>query len=91
MSNGSGDYVIAFSTAYRIPHSESGALEIPPLLPNVTMTPFFVAVMDATEEAIYNSLFMATTVHGKHGTAPAINLNVVQETLRKHNLLADPR
>jgi D-aminopeptidase len=55
------------------------------------MTPFFVAVMDATEEAIYNSLFMATTVHGKNGAAHAINLDSVQETLRKHNLLVDPQ
>ena len=91
MSNGSGDYVIAFSTAYRIPYRETGTLEIPPLLPNKYMTPFFVAVMDATEEAIYNSLFMATTVHGKNGTAPAINLDAVRDSLRKHSLLANPQ
>jgi len=54
------------------------------------MTPFFVAAMEATEEAIYNSLFMATTVHGKNGTALAINLDAVRELLRKHSLLVDP-
>ncbi len=90
MSNGSGDYVIAFSTAYRIPYHETGTLKIPPLLHNNHMTPFFVAAMEATEEAIYNSLFMATTVHGKNGTAHAINLDAVRESLRKHSLLVDP-
>jgi D-aminopeptidase len=90
MSNGSGDYVIAFSTAYRIANHETGTLEIPPLLHNKQMTPLFVAAMDATEEAIYNSLFMATTVHGKNGTARAINLDAVRESLRKHSLLVDP-
>ncbi len=90
MSNGSGDYVIAFSTAYRIPDDETGTLEIPPLLHNKQMTPLFVAAMEATEEAIYNSLFMATTVHGKNGTARAINLDAVRESLRKHSLLVEP-
>ena len=90
MSNGSGDYVIAFSTAYRVADHESGTLEIPPLLHNKQMTPLFVAAMEATEEAIYNSLFMATTVHGKNGTARAINLDAVRESLRKQSLLVDP-
>lgn len=90
MSNGSGDYVIAFSTAYRIPYRGTEFLDVPPLLQNGHMTPFFEAVMDATEEAIYNSLFMATTVHGKNGMAPAINLDAVQNSLRKHNLLVNP-
>ena len=91
MSNGSGDYVIAFSTAYRIPYRETGTLKIPPLVHNKYMTRFFVGAMDATEEAIYNSLFMATTVHGKNGNAPAINLDAVRESLRKHSLLVDPK
>ena len=90
MSNGSGDYVIAFSTAYRIANHETGTLEIPPLLHNKQMSPLFVAAVEATEEAIYNSLFMATTVHGKNGTARAINLDAVRETLRKQSLLVDP-
>ncbi len=90
MSNGSGDYVIAFSTAYRVANHETGTLEIPPLLHNKQMTPLFVAAVEATEEAIYNSLFMATTVHGKNGTARAINLDAVRESLRKQSLLVDP-
>ncbi len=82
MSNGSGDYVIGFSTAYRIPYRARDAVAVPPLLPNASLSPFFVAVMDATEEAIYNSLFMATTVQGMHGTAEAIDLEMVKTLLR---------
>ncbi|MDZ7269363.1 MAG: P1 family peptidase [candidate division KSB1 bacterium] len=68
MANGSGDYVIAFSTAYRI------AQQLPPdrlqpanELANEAMTPLFLAVVEATEEAVYNSLFKATTVAGRGG------------------------
>lgn len=74
MSNGSGDYVIAFSTAYRIPYGTTGLVEIPPLVGNDHITPFFIAAMDATEEAILNSMFMATTIEGHRGTANAIDL-----------------
>ncbi len=65
MSNGSGDYAIAFSTAYTIPHSgETWTNTIPDLLANDAMTILFKAVEEATQEAIYNSLFMATTTKG---------------------------
>src|SRR5690606_31969240 len=57
-SNGSGDYVIAFSTA-------SG--ERVDLVPNDLMTPLFMAAIEATEEAIINSLFTAQTTTGKNG------------------------
>jgi D-aminopeptidase len=68
MSNGSGDYAIAFSTAYRIPHQpRNHCLQIPDLIDNDTMTLFFRAAEEATEEAIYNSLFMATTICGYKG------------------------
>lgn len=83
MSNGSGDYVIAFSTAYRIPYRSTGLVEIPPLVGNDHITPFFEAAMNATEEAIYNSLFMATTVQGKNGTAEAIDLELVKKKMRR--------
>jgi D-aminopeptidase len=62
MSNGSGDYVVAFSTAEsarRTPERRSGPTRYESL-PNDLMTPLFVAVADAIEEAIYNSLFQAT-------------------------------
>jgi D-aminopeptidase len=66
MSNGSGDYVVAFSTAYRIPHGTK-KLVIPNLLSNNSMTPFFRAVVESVEEAVYNSMFMAITTTGYRG------------------------
>lgn len=69
-SNGSGDYVIAFSTAegLRIPYSaKSGELTKTETLRNEDMTPLFLAVIEATEEAIINSLFAAETMEGKEG------------------------
>jgi D-aminopeptidase len=89
MSNFSGDYAIAFSTAYRIPHRKSGqAIGMLPLIDNDTMTIFFRAVEEATQEAIYNSLFMATTIKGYKGnTANAIPLNEVIRIMKKYNML----
>lgn len=65
MTNGSGDYVIAFSTAEairRTPERRSVVSKIPNL-PNDLVSPLFQAVIEATEEAIYNSMLMATTTH----------------------------
>jgi len=67
-SNGSGDYVIAFSTAegLRVPHSiPSQQLQKAEFLGNEGMTSLFMAVIEATEEAIINSLFAAETMVGK--------------------------
>ena len=69
-SNGSGDYVIAFSTAegLRIPHSiPAQSLLKAEFLGNDDMTSLFLAVIEATEEAIINSLFAAETMTGKGG------------------------
>ncbi len=88
MGNGSGDYVIAFSTAYRLPHSGSSPLTVPPLMPNNAMTPFFRAVIEATQEAVYNSMFMATTVEGYRGlVTQAIPLDDVIRICKKYNVL----
>lgn len=68
MPNGSGDYAIAFSTAYTIPYRGRGAtVETPDLIANDLMSDFFRAVEEATEEAIYNSLFAARTMVGRDG------------------------
>lgn len=91
MSNGSGDYVIAFSTAWRIPCRADGPVHVPPLIHNDHLTPFFGAAMDAAEEAIYNSMFMATSVEGMNATAEAIDLKAVTESLRQHKLLSQPK
>lgn len=82
MSNGSGDYVIAFSTApgaRRPPLSPRQPLE---MLSNEAMTPLFVAVAEATEEAIVNSMFRADTLSGHRGTVPALPLERVLPLLR---------
>jgi len=88
MSNGSGDYVISFSTAYRIPHNTKKPISIPPLIPNAAMTPFFNAVVEATQEAVYNSMLMAKTVKGQKGrVVPAIPINEVVRICKKYNVL----
>ncbi|MCI0673390.1 MAG: P1 family peptidase [Myxococcaceae bacterium] len=89
-SNGSGDYVIAFSTApqvRRAPTSERLALQE---LGNDAMSPLFQAVVEATEEAIYDSLFMATTVTGSGQTVEALPLDRVREVLRRHGIAPPP-
>lgn len=77
MSNGSGDYVIAFSTARESRRGTAAAVEAPATLANDAMTPLFVAVAEATEEAIVNSLFRAVTVRGHRGIVPALSLERV--------------
>ena len=69
-SNGSGDYVIAFSTdsALRVPHSSSSPTIQGNFLLNDETSPLFMAAIEATEEAIINSLFAAETMEGHQGT-----------------------
>ncbi len=86
MSNGSGDYVIAFSTAPGVRRAFSAATHRVELLSNDAMTPLFVAVADATEEAILNSMFRATTVSGHQGTVRALPLDLVLPMLRQSNV-----
>ncbi|GIW51776.1 MAG: D-aminopeptidase [Gemmatimonadales bacterium] len=81
MSNGSGDYVIAFSTVRVSELSAAG------LLGNEQMSPLFQAVIEATEEAIYNSLFLATTVKGYRGTVEALPLDTTVAILRRYGAI----
>jgi len=69
MSHGSGDYVIAFSTAEEVRRTTERRRKVwaYPELPNDLVSPLFQAVIEATEEAIYNSLCMATTMIGYKG------------------------
>ncbi len=87
-SNGSGDYVIAFSTnkALRIPyHSDKPVQEVPHLR-NDAMSPLFLATVEATEEAIINSLFHATTMTGRDGhTVKALPVDKVLRILKQHD------
>ena len=88
-TNGSGDYVVAFSTApqNRIRHGET-ALRRVELLPNDAMSPLFLACVEATEEAVYNSLLRATTVVGRGGArVEALPIDKTVEILKKYNAL----
>ena len=75
-NNGSGDYAIAFST------SRSGNP-----LTNDAMSPLFLAAIEATEEAVYNSLFRATTVTGRGHTVEALPIEKTLEILKRHQML----
>jgi D-aminopeptidase len=89
-ANGSGDYVIAFSTAESVRRGGGGAQSVRPRsvedLPNEAMSALFQAVVEATEEAIYNSLFRATTVRSRGRTVEALPLDRVREILAKYNV-----
>lgn len=86
MANGSGDYVVAFSTAYRIAHDTKTGPVSPTLLPNDDTSPLFLAVIEATEEAIINSLFMAKTTRGHQGhLVEQLPREKTWEILKKYN------
>ena len=85
-THGSGDYIIAFSTA-RSKRSVHGVSKVSETVafPEDEMTPLFEATVEATEEAIYNSLFKATTTTGIGGaTAEALPIDTVERLLRKY-------
>lgn len=75
-SNGSGDYAIAFST--------SSSQDV---LTNDAMSPLFLGAIEATEEAIYNSLFMATTTTGRGHTVEALPIGRTMDILRKYGIV----
>lgn len=89
-SNGSGDYVIAVSTAQglRIPHNSNSPKQLNEELRNDEMSALFLAVIEATEEAIVNSLLTARTVKGKHGTIQALPIEKTLEILKKYNRIS---
>jgi D-aminopeptidase len=72
-SNGSGDFAIAFSTARAVTP-----------LPTDALSPLFQAALEATEEAVYNSLLRATSVTGNETTVEAIPIPRVREILKKY-------
>jgi D-aminopeptidase len=88
-SNGSGDYAIAFSTApqLRIHTSERTPTRHVELLTNDAMSPLFLAVIEATEEAIYNSMFRATTMSGNGHMVEALPIDKTIEILREHRFI----
>jgi D-aminopeptidase len=88
MTNGSGDYVIAFSTAAEVRRMAS-AREPAAVrdLPNEATSGVFQAVAEATEEAILNSLFRATTTTGSGMTVEALPIDRTLEVLRRYGAL----
>jgi len=92
-TNGSGDYAIACSTSpdVRLRQATPAERSTPRnqrLLSNDAISPLFLAVIEATEEAIYNSLFKATTTTGKGHTVEALPLDRTIEIIRKHGLIS---
>jgi D-aminopeptidase len=88
-SNGSGDYVIAFSSSPDVRIDPTEPLYRPKeLLSNESMSPLFEAVIEATEEAIYNSMFRAHDVTGNGHTVKALPLQETINLLKKHNAMA---
>ncbi len=88
-SNGSGDYAIAFSTAaqVRIHSQDKAPTRTVELMTNDAMSPLFQAVIEATEEAVYNSMFKATTTTGNGHTAEALPIEKTVEILKKYRAI----
>ncbi len=90
MSNGSGDFALAFSTAPSARHGPLAAGQrsrtTESLAPDA-LTPLFQAVAEATEEAIINSLFRAETVRGARGTVRALPLDSILPILRERRVI----
>lgn len=87
-SNGSGDYVIAFSThkSVRKPRTSDTPIKTEVLV-NASMSPLFAATSEATEEAIYNAILKATTVSSSRGVRHAISIADVKRILKKYGVL----
>ena len=88
-SNGSGDYVIAVSTAKEniVPHNSEIQLQQIEIMRNDAITPLFLATIEATEEAIINSLFAAQTTIGQHGRIiEALPLEKIMKLINEYQL-----
>ncbi len=86
MSHGSGDYVIAFTTSRDVRlHPDDQRIRTIPRLREDDLSPLFQAVVESTEEAVYNSLLRATTTKGYHGAeVEALPVDKVRDILRKY-------
>jgi D-aminopeptidase len=83
-SNGSGDFAVAFTTSPEMRSRFNDSAARPrQVLPPDAMSPLFEAALEATEEAVYNALFQATSVTSRFGTAEAIPIDRVRQLLRR--------
>ena len=85
-SNGSGDYALAFSTSDKVRRASTATRLTTEELANEQMSGLFEGAVEATEEAIYNSLFQATTTTSNGRTIEAIPLDKVRAVLTKYNV-----
>jgi D-aminopeptidase len=88
-SNGSGDYAIAFSTApqVRIHANNKAPTRTVEVLTNDAMSPLFQAAIESTEEAIYNSMFKATTTTANGHTVESLPIEKTVEILKQHRVI----
>ena len=84
-SNGSGDYAIIFST-YRPAYHDDKMISSKELK-NTSMNGLFMATVEATEEAIINSLFMAESISSKYGKSQALPIDETMKILKKYKAL----
>jgi D-aminopeptidase len=90
MTNGSGDFAIAFSTAASVrrgPLPQGQLTRTAEAVTSDAISPLFEAVVEATEEAILNSLFKAESVRGRRGTVTALPLDSVASILREYRVI----
>jgi D-aminopeptidase len=85
-SNGSGDYALAFSTNEKVRRASNATRLTTEELANEQMSGLFEGAVEATEEAIYNSLFQATTTTSNGRTIEAIPLDKVRAVLAKYSV-----
>ena len=91
MGNGSGDYALAFSTAEAVRRTPARRREAATIeeLPNDKISPLFQAVIEATEEAIYNAMLRATSMTGVDDhRLEALPLDRLKEILARHGITA---
>ena len=85
-SNGSGDFAIAFSTAPDLrTRFGSSTAQARTLLPTDGVSPLFQAALEATEEAVYNSLLKATAVSSRFGKSEPLPIDRLREVLKRYS------
>ena len=85
--NGSGDYVIGFSTAPSVRRRPGDVVRAVEDLSNDNMSAIFQATVEATEEAVYNSMFKAVTVSSRWGTREALPIDATVEVLKRYGVV----